>query len=238
MSILAAPGPNWNKVKSLATTIWAYGVPLNPGVFFVQSAGNADGNDVGDGCASAYRPDITTNALPADGIMVVSASHHNGGAVTETRSFSRFSSPFGGETNMWPASPQNYPVYYAKSSPCTDIWAPGNLILSTWGIHLDQVSNNQTLASASYSGDVGQPVYGSYDAWGQRNPLNTTAGWVFLSGTSMAAPFVAAAAAWLADTYGYNTAGSLEEAVRSNYTLDTRPNVGESFPAVPVVRLP
>ena len=127
---------------------------------------------------------------------------------------------------------------FSYDSTCVDIWAPGNLILSLWGIHADVVTNNITLANVGYSGSVTMPIHGSYNTSGMLVPSNTTSGWAFLSGSSMAAPFVAAAAAWLADNYGYTTPGELEQAVRSNYTLDTRPAVGESFPAVPVVRLP
>ncbi len=234
----AAAEPNWTKVKSLSTTIWAYGVPLQPGVLFVQSAGNFPVSGPQGDCDRAYRPDFTSGALADDGVMVVSASHHNGGAVTQTRKFSLLSSPFGGITNLYPSSPQNIPVQYGANTECTDIWAPGNLILSLWGIHPNIVTNNITVANTTYSGSVTTPIYGAYNSAGVLNPSNTTRGWAFLSGTSMAAPFVAAAAAWLADKYGYNTAGALEQAVRSNYTLDTRPNPGESFPAVPVVRLP
>ncbi len=236
-----APEPNWYRVKSLSTTIWAYGVPIRPGVFFVQSAGNIDSQNNTIGCQRAYRPDYGVDALSDDGVMVVSASHSNGGSVTAQRQFSLFVSPYGGNTSMWPPSPQLYPPVYSNASNCTDIWAPGNLILSTWGIHTNVLTNNITLANTTYTGSIGTPVtpvHGAYNTAGVLVPLDTTKGWVFLSGTSMAAPFVAAAAAWLADTYGYNTAGSLEQAVRSNYTLDTRPNPGESFPAVPVVRLP
>ena len=239
------PGPNWSRVKSLSTTIWAYGVPIQPGVFFVQSAGNGPALNINNGCFYAYQPGLFSDALPDDGVMVVGASHANGGSVTDIRPFSTFISPFNNQpTLLYPASPVNSVVVnetrYSYNSTCVDIWAPGNLILSLWGIHPNVVTNNITLAntSPSYSGNVTTPIYGAYDSFGLLVPANTTQGWAFLSGTSMAAPFVAAAAAWLADTYGYNTAGSLEQAVRSNYTLDTRPNPGESFPAVPVVRLP
>ena len=237
------PGPNWAKVKSLTTTIWAYGSPEQPGVFFVQSAGNGPANNVSDGCFYAYQPGLFSAALPDDGVMVVGASHANGGAVTSDRPYSKFTSPFNNEpTLLYPLIPQSSTAtsstQFSYDSQCVDIWAPGNLILSLWGIHANIITNNITLASAGYSGSVSTPIYGSYNANGTLVPSNTTQGWAFLSGTSMAAPFVAAAAAWLADTYGYSTPGALEQAVRSNYTMDTSPNPGQSFPAVPVVRLP
>lgn len=235
--------PNWQRVKSLSTTIWAYGIPVQPGVFFVQSAGNGPATNVYNGCFYAYQPGLFSDALPDDGVMVVGASHANGGSVTGSRPYSTFISPFNNQaTLLYPLAPVNSVVInetqFSYDSPCVDIWAPGNLILSLWGIHANVVTNNITLANASYSGSVGTPVHGTYDSYGALAPANTTQGWAFLSGTSMAAPHVAAAAAWLADTYGYPTAGELEQAVRSNYTLDTRPSAGQSFPAVPVVRLP
>ena len=237
------PAPNWNRVKSLTTTIWAYGIPVQPGVFFVQSAGNGPADNVSDGCFYAYQPGLFSAALPDDGVMVVGASHANGGSVTTTRPFSTFTSPFNNQlTLFYPFIPQETAVtsstQFSYDSSCVDIWTPGNLILSLWGIHADVVTNNITLANVSYSGSVTTPIHGSYNTSGILVPLNTTSGWAFLSGSSMAAPFVAAAAAWLADNYGYTTPGELEQAVRSNYTLDTRPAAGESFPAVPVVRLP
>jgi Subtilase family len=241
-----SPGPNWYKVKSITTTVWAYGIPVTPGILFVQSSGNVTGlvSSQANGCDLAYRPAAGINALPDDGVMVVGASHNNGGAVTPDRPFSSFTSPFSPEpTSMWPASPQNSRPYSTLVTNCMDIWAPGNLILSTWGIHPNTVVSPITLGSTflgttMYSGNVGTPVYGAYDTVGNFIGPPPTQGWAFLSGSSMAAPFVAAAAAWLADTYGYNTSGALELAVRSNYTLDTKPAPGQSFPAVPVVRLP
>ena len=244
---------NWQKVKSLTTTIWSYGVPILPGVFFVQSAGNYP--DIGvvphDGvCQTAYRPDsAATSALPDDGVMVVSASHNDGGAVTITNL--RLFSTYTGSPSLPDYDLPSITFPYSQTSTtsasyvgqCTDIYAPGNLILSTWGMHVKQSPTDNarptvssTLASVSYSGSVSFPVvYGAHvnNAFPTVAPLPTQ-GWAFLSGSSMAAPFVAAAAAWLADVYGYTTPGELEVAVRTNALSDALPGVI----AVPVVRLP
>ncbi len=90
----------------------------------------------------------------------------------------------------------------------------------------------------SYTGSVSFPIV--YDAH-FNNALPTVAplptqGWAFLSGSSMSAPLVAAAAASLADVYSYTSPGALEMAVRSYATSATIPNL--DFPAVPAVRMP
>jgi hypothetical protein len=232
-------GPNWYKLKSLTTSIWAYGVPVQPGVFFVQSAGNQPGTvlPTGSSCDAAYKPDPFIPYLPDDGIMIVGASHHDGGAVTPSRPFSQFTPPASPGNYTSPSSTFPYGqtglVQYGLSGPCVEIYAPGNLILSTWGIHANGAfpPPPSTLGNVSYSGSVSAPV--SYGAHG--SVPAPTQGWAFLSGTSMAAPFVAAAAAWLADTGNYTTAGALELAVRANVTWVT---ANASIPAVPVVRLP
>jgi subtilisin family serine protease len=84
--------------------------------------------------------------------------------------------------------------------PCVDVWAPGNLIYSTWGLHSDP-DNHLTKVGVTYSG----------------NGLNGTQGWTFLSGTSMAAPHVAGAAAYLADQFGLTTPAQIEQKVRQYF---------------------
>lgn len=244
-------GANWSKVKAVTTTIWAYGVPVQPGVFFVQSGGNSPNDfplQFGE-CDAAYQPGPGAAALPDDGVMVVAASHSTGGAVTSTRNFDQFTGTTAPPAYKLPSSTFPYSqtgdVTYSLSGACTDIYAPGNLILSTWGMHakvspFDNASDavSKTLATVSYSGSVLFPiVYGAHinNAFPTVAPVPTQ-GWAFLSGSSMAAPFVAAAAAWLADVYGYTTPGALEIAVRDNALTAVAP--GQSFPAVPVVRMP
>ncbi len=204
--------PNWYKLKSLTTTIWSYGVPVQPGVFFVQSAGNLpNGNGLIE-CDYVYRP---VQALPAssnDGVMVVGAAHHTGAAVTSGLPFS----------DTFPSGLTDAVNKYSNYGNCLDVWAPGNTILSTWGRNSPATLPN-TVDGLQYTGSV------------STNPL--TPGWAFLSGTSMAAPFVAAAAAWLADTYGYTTPGALEVAVRNN-TYQFNGNVDPTNQPVKIIQLP
>jgi Subtilase family len=216
------PGPNWYKLKSLTTTIWAYGIPVTPGVFFVQSAGNIP--DVPLGCSAAYRPDYGVNALPDDGVMVVGAAHHTGRAVSSAEPFS--ATYPANQTGLSTSSYSNY-------GGCVDVWAPGNAILSTWGIHVDVSFPPGTLSGVSYSGNVSGPII-----FGNHASIPApTRGWAFLSGTSMAAPFVAAAAAWLADTYGITSSSALETAVR-NYSFQFNGNVDNAGYPVNIVQLP
>lgn len=244
-------GANWSKVKAITTTIWSYGVPVQPGVFFVQSSGNIPDVPVQFGpCDAAYQPDKNVFALPDDGVMVVSPSHHTGGAVTSQRPFTLYTGQSAQPSYILPSitfpySQADNTTSSAHNGPCTDIYAPGNLIISTWGMHVKQSPTDNALGTVSgtlsgliYSGSVSFPiVYGAHanNAFPTNSPLPTK-GWAFLSGSSMSAPFVAAAAAWFADEFGYTTPGALEMAVR-DYALNAVAP-GSSFPAVPVVRMP
>ncbi len=213
-----APLTNHNKLLALVTpAVVAVAAPeggssgdaFYPGVFFAQSAGNNNG----DSCSQTLRGGVasaafkiangatTTNA--SDGIVVVGAIKDDGTAATPFSASQPYLG-FPGEAGS------NY-------GGCIDIWAPGNMIYSTWGNGPSNNSpnlitaTNSTLATVSYSG--GQPsTYAPMDPpvpdWAA-NP-----GWMWLSGTSMAAPHVAAAAAYVIRKYGLETPGAVEAKLR------------------------
>ena len=86
------------------------------------------------------------------------------------------------------AEPENPAVYQATTSnygACVDIWAPGDAIYSSWGALI-----GNTVAGTTHSNVQ------------------------FDSGTSMAAPHVAAAAAYYADTYFLWTPYEIEQKIR------------------------
>ena len=187
----------------------------------MQSAANLP--EKVQGCASTFRPDFYSNALPNDGVLVVGATHHTGAAVTQSNLFNA-TSPTGLTANAG----------YSNYGPCVDVWAVGNLVLSTWG--------NNNLATAPLIPPFNNPMFTEGTIHSVTNPYSgnfpgATTGWAFLSGTSMAAPFVAAGAAWLADTFGYSTAGALETAVRNN-TCQFNGNVDTDGLPVKVFQLP
>ena len=200
---------NYSKVRKLATPAYYvnnYGYSsYYQGAFVAQSAGNLGANacgyttnptygtqyfnayNSGAGFVPGYPPQWT--AVDYDGIMVVGAIHHTGVPVTAAFPFS----------GTYPAGLSGTPTA-SNYGACVDVWAPGNVIVSTWGLHVAFPANAQTVAGVSppYSGNV----------------LSGTQGWAFLSGTSMAAPHVAGGAAYLADQFGLTSPAAIEAKVR------------------------
>ena len=121
----------------------------------------------------------------------------------------------------WPLIVRKMHIVYQpfiKTKPDHDIRAPGNSIVSAWGDHAiwpepptmnSNTTSPNTRVGTTYSGSVG----------------NGNSGWMFLSGTSVAAPHVAGVAAYLADAYSLTTPAAIEPKIRQlsqpyNNTLD------------------
>lgn len=103
---------------------------------------------------------------------------------------------------------------------CVDIWAPAERIYSTWG-YGDGVSE----ATSTLSGPPSVPWYTNNPPYSGQQPSNYVApqhfsanggyrGWGWLSGTSMAAPHVAAAAAYVIAKYQLSTPAAAEQKLR------------------------
>ena len=205
-----------------------------PGAFFVQSAGNqtaAGGGFAGagrnvctqftDGIAGNSGPSLAyTHAYPnggttspSDGVMVIGAIRQVG-AVADT---APVSTPF---SDTAPASLTTSPTS-SNYGACIDAWAPGDRIYSTYCQQYPGSPNAQScVVGTSYSG----------------NGTSGTQGWAFLSGTSMAAPHVAGAAAYLADSLSLTTPASIEQALRMRLYATGYTDRGGN--AVKVVQVP
>jgi Subtilase family len=190
-----------------------------PGIFFTQSAGNQNQDactQLGNSAVNnslAFQTTSSPTGTAVDGIMVVGAIRSNGTAVSDLN----------GLINAGPGFTQPEPRFTTSTEfgsnfgKCVDIWAPGDFIYSTWGS-----GANSTYSTATYYG--GQPsTYITGTAPGSPtdpNPLTLFQGlfgWQWLSGTSMAAPHVAAAAAYMADKYNLVTPIAIEQKIRDNW---------------------
>jgi subtilisin family serine protease len=195
------------------------------GGFFVQSAGNIGAgasatnsptfNGVGKNICTerwdapsptqqnsfAYTPSFNApSASVSDGIMVVGGFHPNGRAASNLPNSlgTNGTDQFQGEKNS-SGTFERATDRFSNYGPCVDIWAPGNLIYSTFG--------NQVATGANVFSQVGVTYSG--------NGNLGNSGWVYLSGTSMAAPHVAGAAAYLADSLNLSSPSAIETAVRA-----------------------
>jgi subtilisin family serine protease len=223
---------NYSKVRKLATPAYYVnnngGSSFYQGAFVAQSSGNYGANACGyftdaswgTKYSYAYNPGVGLvpgippqwTAIDNDGIMVVGAIHHTGAPVTAAVPFSA----------SYPAGLTGAPLP-SNYGACVDVWAPGNAIVSTWGLHVVFPPNAQTVSGVS------TPYAG--------NPVSGTQGWAFLSGTSMAAPHVAGAAAYLADQFGLTSPAAIEAKVRA-YMVQYNGNTDSAGLPVKMVQLP
>ncbi|MBP6529804.1 MAG: S8 family serine peptidase [Burkholderiales bacterium] len=203
---------NQSKVVELVTPVGISGWTFYPGAVFVQSAGNGNQDACGDTNAlpkresRAYQIGLNQQTTQVDGVLVVGAIGNNGTLATPINA----SEPLGITD---PELGTNY-------GNCVDIWAPGQGIYSTWGrgSHGDTsyYGPDPLNPYQPYSGGQSSTYVWSHP-WtytGTSTPPAPMQGWAWLSGTSMAAPHVAAAAAYIADKYQLTTPIAIEQKVR------------------------
>ena len=185
------PEPNWSKARNVAFPTYRYDVGRQYyGAFIAQSAGNG------------ARPVLDANGNPVYPTVGSDACYWNAsGAPSGYKPL--VSAPYSvdddgimvvGAINQYagpanpftPASPA-----VAETDPptsygrCVDIRAPGDAIWSTWGANPSTAYSNGTYSNM-----------------------------VRLSGTSMASPHVAAAAAYIADVEELTTPAAVEQRIR------------------------
>jgi len=171
-----------------------------PGNVFVQSAGNQAGDSCSNsllaGASAAYKPSVGASTNATDGVLVVGALNSDGQRA------STFKLSYPGVTGY----PNGFaPENGSNFGNCIDLWAPGDFIYSAWGMDI-----YGTRAAMNYGG--GQPAACASGTC--TSPPQS--GWMHLSGTSMAAPHVAAAAAYYIDKLGLTTPSQVEQTLRAN----------------------
>ncbi len=182
---------NQQKMQALATPGYPF---AGTGLWYLYTPGNvvvqSAGNDNGDSCVNNLITDF-------DGVNTLLASAAYKPAANAS------ADPWDGVLVVGAIkSNGDRPAPFTGHPPtggadpgsnygsCVDLWAPGNSIFSTWGL-------------------------GTFNT----NAVDQYSGGIYLSGTSMAAPHVAAAAAYFIDAYGLTTPAAVEQTLRANSTL-------------------
>lgn len=229
------PESNWTKIVNLVTPgyVFAPFFYMHPGHVLVQSAGNAyvdscDTNNPGYSASYSFKTSFSAQSTAVDGVIVVGALNASGSPVggggTFANAYPLFSDPPPGVTGPPPwtfpgAAGSNY-------GKCVDLWAPGNDIYSTWG----KGYQSTNILDEPYGG--GEPAVCA----GMGCISAPHSGWAWLSGTSMAAPHVAAAAAYVADKYALTTPAAIEQALRNAWK--TLSGTDAAYEPVRMVQLP
>lgn len=181
--------PNWYKVRTLATPAYRYDVGRQYfGAFVAQSAGN------GARPVNGVYPTVATDACLSNSNgepvayrpLAYAPYSVDDDGIMVVGAANRYGRAVSAAEPFTPAAPA-----VAGTDPpsnygrCVDVWAPGDAIWSTWG-----ALSGSTLSSQQYSNMAR------------------------VSGTSMAAPHIAAVAAYLADVEGLLTPAAVEQRIR------------------------
>ena len=205
-------GTNQQKIVSLISPSWVFppqwSPVRHPGHVFVQSAGNQYENVCSDTASKVFKTAWNASNTAVDGAIVVGALNAQGNPVGGANGAFGAAYPAFSDINVFPPSTAVTVAGEVGSNYglCVDMWAPGDSIYSTWGKGWES-----TKQSDSFFG--GQPescAFGGCVSIPHR-------GWAWLSGTSMAAPHVAAAAAYVADLYGLTTPAAIEQKLRDTW---------------------
>ncbi len=176
------------KIQRLLTPAGSY-----PGVVLIQSAGNReDINDTYDACGAVYSDNATSAypnraSSPNDGFLAVGALDKNGQPAVRLNGLDAFYNADLGITSSESGT---------RVGSCVDIWAPGKEIYSSWGY----VGRDRRSIGYEYIQSLSQ----------------TSGEYKFGSGTSFAAPHIAALAAHIIDNNpSLTTPGAVELQIRS-----------------------
>ena len=182
------PEPNWSKVRNLASPVYRYDVGRQYyGAFVAQSAGNGARPVVG-GSEPTVGSDAcfwNSNGAPVAYKPLAHAPYSvDDDGIMVVGAVNQSANAANPFTA--PSASTNVPTPAPTNyGRCVDIWAPGDAIYSLWGAIPYSAYANQTYSNV-----------------------------VRLSGTSMAAPHVAAAAAYIADVEGLSTPANVEQRIR------------------------
>jgi hypothetical protein len=202
------PETNYPKVRALATPGLAKDGRAYQGAFVAQAAGNYGASSCGwlsSTQSYSYRLNPALYPYATDATDGIMVV----GAVHNTGAAVSASVGFSASSPPYQATTEPYSNY----GQCVDVWAPGNSIISLWGDYMPAPPTfvPSTRVGTKYSASA------------------------YLSGTSMASPHVAAAAAYLADYFSLTSPAAIEAKVRRymvNYGYD------QAYSPVNVIQLP
>ena len=185
------PEPNWARARKAATpdTVWV-GCGIQPECTYDEQFRNYPGAFIAQSAGNQNNDYTCTRLLNTSSHYLTQFATPGTPVVADAWDGIMVVGAVDRFENLaQPFPATTYTSYEAGSNSgnCVDVFAPGKEIYSTWG-----ATSGNTLVGGSYTGITS------------------------ISGTSMAAPHVAAAAAYYADTYGLISPGAIEQMIRQN----------------------